>query len=100
MISGQQIAAARSPPTTVEESEMTSKYDKQRRLLRIALLFLLLPAAISTAMAQTRDPLADLKLPSATIVSVEFASAGQFSRHSYVPAVGRGCARSIGQRAG
>jgi hypothetical protein len=78
MISGQQIAAARSPPTTVEESEMTSKYDKQRRLLRIALLFLLLPAAISTATAQTRDPLADLKLPSATIVSVETVAAGAF----------------------
>lgn len=57
---------------------MTSKYDKQRRLLRIALLFLLLPAAISTATAQTRDPLADLKLPSATIVSVETVAAGAF----------------------
>jgi feruloyl esterase len=57
---------------------MTSKYDKQRRLLRIALLFLLLSAAISTATAQTRDPLADLKLPSATIVSVETVAAGAF----------------------
>ena len=39
---------------------------------------LLLPAAISTATAQTRDPLADLKLPSATIVSVETVAAGAF----------------------
>src|SRR5262249_10743461 len=30
----------------------------------------------------------------------QFASAGQFSRHRYVPAVGWGCAGSIGQRAG
>jgi hypothetical protein len=78
MISGRQIASARSPPTTVEESEMTSEYDKQRRLLRIAFLFLLLPAAISTATAQTRDPLADLKLPNSTIVSVETVAAGAF----------------------
>jgi len=78
MISGQQIAAARSPPTTAEESEMTSKYDKQRRLLRNALLFLLLSVAISTATAQTRDPLADLKLPNTAIVSVETVAAGAF----------------------
>jgi hypothetical protein len=46
--------------------------------LRIALLFLLLSAAISTATAQTRDPLADLKLPNTAIVSVETVAAGAF----------------------
>jgi feruloyl esterase len=78
MISGRQKGPAHSLPTTVEESEMTSKYDIQRRLLRVALLFLLLPAAISTATTQTRDPLADLKLPNATIVSAETVAAGAF----------------------
>ncbi len=60
---------------------MTSKYDKQRQLLRVALLVLLLSAGnlcVTTAVAQTRDPLADLKLPNTTIVSVETVAAGAF----------------------
>ncbi len=57
---------------------MTNQYDKQRRLLRIALLFLLSSAGIATATVQIRDPLADLKLPNTTIVSVETVAAGAF----------------------
>jgi feruloyl esterase len=57
---------------------MTSKYGRQRQLLRIALLFLLLSPGMTTATAQTHDPLANLKLPNTTIVSVETVAAGAF----------------------
>ncbi|MFN7948807.1 MAG: tannase/feruloyl esterase family alpha/beta hydrolase [Blastocatellia bacterium] len=60
---------------------MTSLYDKQTRLLKIALWLLLFVAGklcLTTATAQTRDPLADLKLPNTTIVSVETVAAGAF----------------------
>lgn len=54
---------------------MTSKYDQQQQLLRIALSLLLLSVNIAIAAAQPRDPLADLKLPNTTIVSVETVAA-------------------------
>ncbi|MFN7948808.1 MAG: tannase/feruloyl esterase family alpha/beta hydrolase [Blastocatellia bacterium] len=55
--------------------KLTNKYDEQRQFLRMALLFLLLSAGILTVAAQTRDPLAGLKLPNTTIVSVETVAA-------------------------
>lgn len=60
---------------------MTRLYDEQKQLLRIALWFLLFVAGkfcVTTATAQPRDPLADLKLPNTTIVSVETVAAGAF----------------------
>ena len=57
---------------------MTRNYDQQRQLWRMALLLLLFSAGIATATAQTRDPLADLKLPNTTIVSTETVAAGAF----------------------
>jgi hypothetical protein len=61
--------------------KMTNKYDKQRQLMRGALLFILCFAGnlcLTTATAQTRELLADLKLPNTTIVSVETVAAGAF----------------------
>jgi hypothetical protein len=60
---------------------MTSKYIKQPQFFQAALLFILCFAGhlyLTTPTAQTRDPLADLKLPNTTIVSVETVAAGAF----------------------
>lgn len=46
--------------------------------MRIVLSLLVAVAAVAPVAAQTRDPLADLKLPNATIVSSEVVAAGAF----------------------
>src|SRR4051794_29364795 len=58
-----------------------------RQMMRIVLLLLVAVGAGVPVAAQTRDPLADLKLPNTTIVSSEVVAAGAFNPPGVPPAV-------------